>query len=190
MCPPSNGRTDGGALGHDDESLPLDLTPVLVVVIDSSTIIRIKKIVRTDDQWALFAQMMLLVEQGRLAFPSHVHREVSREKHSDAPGAWCGGAAKVVQHPDPSEATLVEILPTIGRVVEADAEPEREPADPYVAAMAYELRARGFDVAVATDDSVDRLPVKIALTTACDLLDVTTWDCEPFIEWVRSTTEG
>ena len=72
---------------------------------------------RTDDQWALFAAMMLLVEGGRLTFPSQVHREVSREKHPDAPGAWCGGAVKAVQHPDPSETTLVEILPTVGRVV-------------------------------------------------------------------------
>lgn len=111
---------------------------------------------RTDDQWALFAAMMLLVEGGRLTFPSQVHREVSREKHPDAPGAWCGGAVKAVQHPDPSETTLVEILPTVGRVVEADAEPEREPADPYVAAMAYDLRTRGFDVVVATDDCTDR----------------------------------
>lgn len=75
----------------------------------------------------------------------------------------------------------------IADVVEADAEPEREPADPYVAAMAYELRAAGFDVAVATDDSVDRLPVKIALTTACERLGLLTWDCAALIAWVRST---
>jgi len=84
VCPPSDERTDNAALGPD-ESLSLDLGPVPVVVIDSSTIVRIKKVVRTDDQWALFAAMMLLVEGGRLTFPSHVHREVSREKHP-APG--------------------------------------------------------------------------------------------------------
>jgi len=186
VCPPIEESDDDWAPGPD-ESLPLDLVPLLVVVIDSSTIIRIKTVVRTDDQWELFTQMRALVEQGRLAFPSHVRREVSREKHADAPGAWCGGAAKVVQHADPTENTLVEVLPTIARVVEADAEPNREPADPYVAAMAYELRARGYDVAVATDDCVDRLPIKIALTTACELLDLATWNCETFIEWVRST---
>ncbi len=188
MCPPSE-AADGDA-GWGPDELDLDLAPQLVVVIDSSTIIEIKRQVPLDEQWTLFEQMMTLVKQGRLVFPSQVHREVAREKHPDMPGVWCGEAVKSVTAPDPAEETLVEILPAIEQLVDVNAEPEQEPADPFVAAMAYELRAAGYDLAVATEDSIDRLPLKIALTTACETLGLTWWNCQTFIAWIRSTVNS
>lgn len=165
--------------------------PALVVVIDTSSVIGIKYKVPTDDQWDVFDTMRHLVEEGRLVFPTQVHRELSREKHADAPGAWCGGAAKVVQHSDAPDEVLSEIGWAIAGLVEEDAEADNEPADPYVLAMAYHLRQTGgYDVVVVTEDCVDRLPRKIALTTACEKIDMPCWTTEDFIKWVLSVPLG
>lgn len=189
MSPPSDEGSEEEWRQGPDGSHSAEDAPALVVVIDTSTIVEIKRKVPNDEQWDLFARMLELVEAGRLVFPSQVHKEVSREKHPDTPGTWCGRAARVVQHSDPEELTLVEILPKIAQLVDENAESTNEPADPYVVAMAYELRTGGYDVAVATDDRVDRLPLKIAVTTACDALELATWDCETFIAWVRTTAD-
>lgn len=47
-----------------------------------------------------------------------------------------------------------------------------EDADPYVLARAVQLRAQGLEVVVVTDDDVDRMPIKISLTTACGRVGV------------------
>ena len=186
------------SLPSDDE-LPLGLEklggddpPGLVVVIDTSAVIETKRVIPTDQQWDFYDQMLTLVEAGRLTFPRQVAREVAHGKHPDTPGSWCAKAAKLVQHGGPSEETLVEILPSIAQLVDETAEYENEPADPYVVAMAYELRTVGYDVVVATEDRIDRLPLKIALTTACEALEITTWDCAALVAWVQDidTSEG
>lgn len=191
MFPPYEGD-------NEDDSAPVDLEPPdddpseadaiqLVVVIDTSTIIEIKKRESAGEQWDLFTQMFALVRQGRLVFPVHVKREVASEKFPDTPGAWCARAADVRQHPDPTDETMAEILPFVEQVVDANADAEREPADPWIAAMAWELLDRGYDVAVATDDVIDRLPLKISLRSACEALGITTWTYDTFVPWVRST---
>lgn len=189
MSPPSEGD-DGDDYDLADPPGTGDAVVELVVVIDSSTIIEIKKQVPADQQWDVFDQMLTLVRQGRLVFPSQVRKEVSGERHPDMPGPWCAKAARYRQHPDPGDATLSELLPFVENLVDANADPDREPADPYVVAMAWELLERRYDVAVATDDVVDRMPLKIALATACDNLGITTWDCQTLVDWVRSTMPG
>lgn len=179
-----------------DDRLPLELEesvdepPWLVVVIDTSAIIETKRTIPTDQQWDLFARMLVLVEEGRLTFPGQVAREVARQKHPDMPGAWCAKATKRVQRGDPAEQTLVAILPSIRQLVDDSAEYENEPADPYVVAMAYELARAGYDAVVVTEDRVDRLPLKIAMATACETLGITTWDCETFVAWVGESTSS
>ncbi|WGY03732.1 hypothetical protein QI633_08190 [Nocardioides sp. QY071] len=190
MYPPSEGES-----AEDDRTNDLELADIsdadgvieLVIVVDSSTIIEIKKRVPADQQWDVYDQMLTLVRQGRLAFPSQVKRELAAERHPDMPGPWCARAYRERQHADPIDETLAEILPFIEQVVDANADPDREPADPYVAAMAWELIGRGYDVAVATDDVVDRLPLKISLRSACEGLGIAVWTCDTFVEWVRST---
>ena len=55
--------------------------------------------------------------------------------------------------------------------------------------MAFELANDNppHDAVVATTDCVDRMPRKIALTTACDMLGLTHWDFETFLGWVQET---
>lgn len=148
-----------------------------------------KRQVKLDDQWTLFAHMLTLVEDGRLVFPRQVYRELAHGQHPDAPGAWIGKAKTLVRYADPSDETMAEILDVTYQLVEENSEPDNEPADPYIVAMAVELRRMEppIDVVVATNDLVDRLPLKIALKTACDQLNIPCWTTEVFIEWVRQT---
>ena len=161
--------------------------PDLVVVIDTSTIIQIKFDVPTSEQWRIFNRMMDLVRDGRLTFPSQVRREVAQEKFPDVPGAWTVEAARERQHPDPTDETMADLLPFVEQLVDPNAEVANEPADPYVVTQAWELLDAGYDVAVATDDVKDRLPLKIALATACNSLGITVWNCDTFVDWVRKT---
>ncbi len=74
MSPPSD----------DSEEFP----PAIVVVVDTSVLIGLKKLVPIKRQWALFTLMTGLVARGHLAFPRQVSREVEAGKHPDAPGVW------------------------------------------------------------------------------------------------------
>ncbi|WP_327639544.1 DUF4411 family protein [Kribbella sp. NBC_00482] len=168
-----------------DESEP----PPLVCVIDTSVIIKLKTLVRIDEQWAIFEHMLQLVQDGRLVFPRQVYKEIAFARHPDAPGAWIARARTLVCQPEPTDETMAEILHITAPLVQENAEPANEPADPYVVAMAHELSRANppRDVVVATNDVIDRPPLKMALKTACDQLDITCWTAEVFLQWVRDT---
>jgi hypothetical protein len=78
-----------------------------------------------------------------------------------------------------------EAAPTRGLLIDPTDEDPAGAADPYVAGMACEIQSAnpGCRVVVATDDRVDRLPNKIALTTACDRLHIDHWSSEAFVAW-------
>ena len=162
-------------------------TPPIICVLDTSTLLYFKREVGLDEQWDLLSQMRDLVISGALAFPRQVHKELSVAQYPDAPGAWVGGAAKLVCHPQPSDDTMSRVMEVAGQLVEVNAAPDREVADPYVAAMALELVERhpGSRVVVVTDDVVDRLPSKLSLRTACERLGLEQCRLGPFVDWLR-----
>ncbi len=164
------------------------IPPELIVVIDASILIHFKGAVKLDAQWAYLTCMTRLVEEGRIALVRQVVKELSVAKHPDAPGAWVAGVRTKGRYPQPTDDALVEVLDVAERLVEVDADPTREVADPYIAAMALELSDRYPDtqVVVATDDNVDRLPAKLSLATACDRLHIDHWPLQDFLEWVGS----
>jgi hypothetical protein len=169
--------------------------PQLVCVLDTSTLIDIKDLVKVDDQWELFTYMTELVKQGRLVFPKQVHREMTSGKHPDGPGVWCGGAKPHIKTDQPSDETMTAVfqVPAVARLVDVNSDLDYEEADPYVAAMAWELAQQDnppLEVVVATSDCVDRLPRKGALTTACDALSITHWTSATFIEWVKDLRDS
>lgn len=178
---------------HDE--LPLNLQPVqkfeLVCVIDSSVLIKLKRIVDLDDQWDLLLHMTEQVQSGQLCFPSQVAKELAAVQYPDAPGAWIGSAKRHVCHAQPSEETLRQVLAVAEQLVDAEATTSgREVADPYVVAMAHEISHRypRCRVAVATDDHVDRLPSKLSLATACNRLGIERWTPDQFIAWTTGNT--
>jgi hypothetical protein len=176
--------------GHPE--LPLALRFDLVCVIDTSALIMIKRLVSIDDQWDLLQRMGTLVQSGHLTFPRQVAKELAYGQYPDAPGAWIGNAKQHVCHPQPSEETLLRVLSVADQLVDAEATSNREVADPYVAAMACEIRDRnpGCRSVVATDDRIDRLPVKLSLVTACERLKIECWTPDQFIAWATGKPEN
>jgi hypothetical protein len=166
--------------------------PPLICVLDTSVLIDLKRLVKTADQWNLLLHMTDLVDGGHLAFPSQVVTEMTRAKFPDAPGVWVAGGVKArVRYPQPTDATLVAVLAVAELLVEADDDDPAGVADPYVAAMDYELGA-GYPqsrIVVATSDCVDRLPRKISLATACDRLSIEHWQANTFIAWARDAPD-
>jgi Domain of unknown function (DUF4411) len=178
-------------LGSPDE-LPLGLEFKIVCIVDSSVLIKLKRLVAIDDQWDLLLHMSEFVRSGHLAFPRQVAKELAYGQYPDAPGAWIGSAKRDLRHPQPSEATLRRVLEVAEQLVDAEATDDREVADPYVAAMACEvpLRYPGCRSVVATDDHVDRLPRKLSLVTACQRLSIEHWTPDQFIVWVNGDTDN
>src|ERR1700733_9489190 len=86
----------------------LDPPPTHICIIDSSFLIRIKSMVKVDEQWALLAWMMERTEAGEICFPRQVSAEMTVAKHPDAPGAWAGHAKGLVRHREPSDASVAQ----------------------------------------------------------------------------------
>lgn len=173
-----------------DTDVGEEFPPPFVMVVDTSALIAFKTLVGINDQWDLLMRMSEYVRAGAITFPRQVARELAYGEHPDAPGAWIGNAKRDVRHPNPSEETLVKVLEVAPQLVDIEAT-DREVADPYIAAMAHEIATthNGCRVVVATNDVVDRLPVKLSLLTACTRLDIETCSPEAFIAWLRDGTD-
>ena len=151
-----------------------------IAILDTSALIEVKTAIAPQRQWEFFEIMKERVQRGQVCFPRAVREELRGRKHHDTPETW---ALNVYQHipgtAEPSATTLQEVMRIAGDVVEADA--EGDPADPYVLAQALEFQQSGRLVRVVTEDRVDRLPIKIAMTTACQRLGLAAWSLADFL---------
>jgi len=162
--------------------------PRVVVAIDASTLVELKKLVRVENQWAIGTHMAVLLNEGALCYPSQVVRELKSAKYPDMPAAWVAGHKGSERYPEPAWASVAEVL-AVAQLV--DPSSEDDPADPYVVAMAYEIREVHEDacqVVVTTNDYVDRLPAKESIATACDRLAIEWWKLARFVEWLIAET--
>ncbi len=131
--------------------------------------------------WDFFeTEMTPLVASGRVIIPMHVERELRPDApHPDVPAAWAFAKARlgpVTREPSPERVR--HVLSVFPRLV--DPESEREDADPYVVALALELRDAGREVVVVTHDVKDRLPRKQSIKSACDHFGLAVMDLENF----------
>jgi hypothetical protein len=155
-------------------------------VADTCALIDVKFSVPLARQWSFLNGLTILVDQGRLAFPRQVQREITDAKYPDAPGAWVASCRGWSRHPEPAETVLPEVLAIAPKLVDWNS--EREAADPYVIAMALEISRRhpAAQVVVATNDTVDRLPMKTSVLSACKLLGLQCWTPPQFFEWAKA----
>ena len=154
-----------------------------VRVLDTSSLIQIKTLVRIDRQWDLFQHLQAMVDQAELAMPRQVIKEVGEVAHPDAPGVWARGMRDRLQHTlDVDPIYLKQVMQAAPKIIEANQ--QHDVADPYVVALALELTAAGLVAVVVTNDLVDHLPQKIALSTACDRLKVPHISCEEFLKQI------
>jgi hypothetical protein len=122
-------------------------------------------------QWDLFQRLAELVDSAEIAMPRQVIKETAEVAHPDAPGVWARGMQKRLRHPLDVDFEHVQAVMAVAPKL-AEPNQQGDPADPYVAALAVQLRKDGMTVEVVTDDVIDHLPVKLALATACDLLKI------------------
>ena len=153
-----------------------------VFVLDTSSIIQIKRIIPAREQWELAKNMERMVEKGSIVFPRQVTREISGQKHTDLPEAWVHGVDSKIEnsHREADPEYLEEVMDKARAVVEYDA--EGDPADPYILALALQMRKEGKQVWVVTEDVEDRLPSKISIRTACRRLGLPMMQIEEFVE--------
>ena len=138
-----------------------------VWVVDSSALIDTKKIVSVTKQWDAFKHLEQMVRDGKIAMPRQVINELQIIAHPDVPGAWASGVRGQFRHPlDVDLSHLDTVLLIAGDVV--DVTKTTEDADPYVVALAVQLRDDGLKVCVVTEDTVDKISISIA--TACKRL--------------------
>ena len=131
--------------------------------------------------WDFFeTEMTPLVESGRVTIPVHVERELRPDApHPDVPAAWAFAKARLGRvRREPSPERVRSVLSVFPRLVDPDK--EREDADPYVVALALELKDAGHDVVVVTHDVTDRAPVDTSIKTACDHFGIEVMDLEEF----------
>lgn len=151
-----------------------------VWVLDTSALIDFKRQIPAGEQWHAFKRLEDLVTAGQIATPRQVIGEIGRTAHPDLPGVWAPAMREALRHPlDVHFDLLRRVMADAGQVV--DPNKTEEDADPYVAALALELASEGFDPVVVTTDAVDHLPIRMALTTACDRLGLAHTDSRAFL---------
>lgn len=159
-----------------------------VHVLDSSTIVNLKTEIPVGKQWDFFKGLEIKVDTGEVAIAKSVIREVSDVQHPDMPGAWARGMQDRMQHPlEPDPASVAAVMAKAPEVV--DQSSDREEADPEVIGLALDLTAAGHDVVVVTDDAVDRMPIKIAMTTACGRCGVQCMSTTEFLDLIAAPEE-
>lgn len=158
-------------------------TPSEVWVIDTCSVIHVRRIVQTGRQPAVYNKLTEMVEAGSLVFPTQVFDELHRNAGSgkeDRPFDWAKrNKAQACTHgTDYQKAALV--LSEVPEVLDPDKPSGQDEADPYVLALALQLQEDGMDVTVITEERNDK-PKKLSLNTACGLLKIPCVPIAPFL---------
>jgi hypothetical protein len=144
-----------------------------VSVIDTSSILQVRRIIARQEQQGVYDKLTVLVQGDSLFFPKEVVVELERWSNpdpssTDLPLEWVkANSQKGAKHGVPFDA-LKLVLEQVQEVHDPDKLGVEE-ADPYVLALAIHLQQQGKQVMVLTEERKDR-PDKISMTTACGVL--------------------
>ncbi len=137
-----------------------------------------------------------LIEAGSLVFPPEVVEELRRFIDSKEPGrpddplAWAErNEAKATRHGrlyDQAKAVLARVPVVDPTRVSVDGVEE---ADPYVLALAVEIRRGGEDVGIVTDDT-RRKPRKMALSDAAGVFHISSVTFRTFLIYEENIWDG
>lgn len=156
-----------------------------VWVIDTSSITEVRRKLSRSHQITVYASLTTFVNGGHLVFPTEVLKELERGSNpksnpQDLPLGWC----KKVQGTavsNPPLATVKEVLGQVSEVLDPDKPHGTEEADPYILALAVELKRNGRDVAIITQETANR-PGKLSLSSAAGLLKIPAVTMLPFLK--------
>lgn len=159
--------------------------PTTFWVVDTSSIIAVRRLVPRVNQPTVFGKLDTLVTSDSLVYPAQVVDELERYSDTssgnpDLPFQWAKrNQARAIRH-GPQFEKVKEVLahPQVRNIVDPDKAGVDE-ADPYVLGLAMYLKDQG-EVTVITEERRDR-PGKLSLNTACGLLRLYCLSMEPFL---------
>ena len=156
------------------------LDGVKVWVLDTSSLIESKDLISINRQWEAFKLLEKRVEEGRIAMPRQVIDEITTTDHPDLPGAWAPGMRAKLQHIlRPDDQYMESVMAVAGDVI--DQRKRHEDADPWVLALALQLKSEGIAVCIVTEDIVDR-GSRISIASACGRLGLDWRRTREFLE--------
>jgi hypothetical protein len=132
----------------------------VVWVIDTSSIIEIRRAVPVAVRRTTFAGLTQLVNDGRLTYPLEVLKELERNvdpKTPDDQYQWTkANAAKAHVQSTCDLDDVKSVLAEVPTVLDPDKDNGEEEADAYVLAVARKLRVAGVDARVVTKSGATR----------------------------------
>jgi hypothetical protein len=145
-----------------------------VWVVDTSSIIEIRRSVPNADRRAVFRRLSALVSEGRLKFPKQVVDELRRAANPDVTDPVLQWAEE--NELDACSTSLAydkvkEVLNHVSEILDPAKDSGADEADPYVLALAVVLREANLDARVVTQETKDG-PRKMSLNTASGLLGI------------------
>ena len=159
-----------------------------IYVIDTSSIIEVRRVVPTSEQAKVFTALGKLVESGQLVYPVEVFKELAQKSNpsnpADRPYQWAKKHQVQACRHGTNHRALKAMLanPQLARIVDP-AKAGVDEADPYVLTLADQLRAK-HAVVVLSQERVDR-PDKLSMASACGLLRIVCLRVAPFMEQQR-----
>ena len=147
----------------------------VVWVIDTSSIIEVRRSTQKSQREQIFREMTRLVTEGRLVYPSQVVAELERNaqlKSPDRQFTWAKQNASTAQsNGSCSLGDVREILAEVPEVLDPNKDAGPDEADPYVLAIAQKLREDGTDARVVTEERKDT-GSKMSMNTAAGILGI------------------
>lgn len=122
----------------------------------------------------IYSRLTALVMEGRLRYPKQVVDELKRgssPENPDPPFRWASENANVATSAGPTLEGVKSVLAIARKVLDPKKDSGAEEADPYVLALAVELKRVAPDVRVVTNEHKD-LPSKMSMGTASGLLAI------------------
>lgn len=146
--------------------------PSQYFVIDTSSLLEIRRVVPRPQLSAALRAMTDLVDRGEIVFPAEVDHELERFRRPDSHdpiGDWVAAVKRRATRFGPQFDYLRRVLadPQAKRVVDP-VKAGVDEADPHVLALALALHERATVVVVA-QETRDR-PDKLSMATACGVL--------------------
>ena len=150
-------------------------TSQVVWVIDTSSIIEVRRSTQKRHREQIFRRMTQLVTEGRLAYPPQVVAELERSAQPKSPDpqlAWAKQNASAARGSGSGFLDDVkEILAEVPQVLDPNKDAGADEADPYVLAVAQRLRQEGTDARVVTEERRDT-DSKMSMNTAAGILGI------------------
>ena len=157
-----------------------------ISVIDTSSILEIRRRFEKTIQHRIYSDLSKLVEGNSLVYPPEVYDELERYSDTskdltDSPFEWVKKNKSLATRFGHRYEELKEVLghPQMHNILDSEKIGVEE-ADSYVLSLALFLKQKRDQVTVITEDKKDR-PNKLSLNTACVLLNISCVRIEQFL---------